>query len=51
MEKRYRVRVQRLGIEEVITAPRSPWQNPSVERVVGSIVSLRVVSHHTLQSK
>jgi putative transposase len=26
-----------MGIEEVITAPRSPWQNPYVERLVGSI--------------
>jgi transposase InsO family protein len=26
-----------LGIEEVVTAPRSPWQNPFCERVIGSI--------------
>jgi putative transposase len=26
-----------LGMTEVRTAPRSPWQNPSVERVIGSI--------------
>jgi putative transposase len=26
-----------MGIEEVIAAPRSPWQNPFVERVIGSI--------------
>ncbi len=26
-----------LLIEEVSTAPRSPWQNPYVERMVGSI--------------
>ncbi|MFH1731065.1 MAG: integrase core domain-containing protein [Planctomycetota bacterium] len=26
-----------MGIEEVITACRSPWQNPYVERVIGSI--------------
>jgi hypothetical protein len=26
-----------LGIEEVVTAPRSPWQNPYVERMIGSI--------------
>jgi putative transposase len=25
------------GITEVITAPRSPWQNPYVERLIGSI--------------
>jgi transposase InsO family protein len=26
-----------LGMEEVISAPRSPWQNPYVERLIGSI--------------
>lgn len=26
-----------MEIEEVPTAPRSPWQNPFVERVIGSI--------------
>jgi transposase InsO family protein len=26
-----------MGIEDVITAPRSPWQNPYVERLIGSI--------------
>jgi transposase InsO family protein len=26
-----------LGIEEVPTAPHSPWQNPYLERVIGSI--------------
>jgi transposase InsO family protein len=26
-----------LGIEEVVTAPRSPWQNPYVERMIGCI--------------
>jgi hypothetical protein len=25
------------GVTEVITAPRSPWQNPYVERLIGSI--------------
>lgn len=34
---RYRTRVQNLRIGEVVIAPRSPWQNPFVERVVGSI--------------
>jgi putative transposase len=33
----FRSRVQSLGIKEVITAPRSPWQNAFVERLVGSI--------------
>ena len=26
-----------LGIDEVLTAPRSPWQNPYAERLIGSI--------------
>jgi hypothetical protein len=26
-----------MGIDEVLTAPRSPWQNPFVERVIGFI--------------
>jgi Integrase core domain len=30
-------RAQSMGIHEVKTAPRSPWQNPFVERVIGSI--------------
>ena len=30
-------RISALGIEEAITAPRSPWQNAYVERVIGSI--------------
>jgi putative transposase len=28
-----------MGIMEVITAPRSPWQNPYAERLIGSIRS------------
>jgi transposase InsO family protein len=27
----------RMGVEEVLIAPRSPWQNPYVERLIGSI--------------
>ena len=34
---RFRERVQGMGIEEVITAPRSPWQNAYAERLIGSI--------------
>jgi putative transposase len=30
-------RIKGMGIEEVLTAPRSPWQNPFVERLIGSI--------------
>ena len=26
-----------LDFEEILTAPRSPWQNPYVERLIGSI--------------
>ncbi len=33
----FRKRVGHMGIEEVRTAPRSPWQNPYVERLIGSI--------------
>ena len=31
------LRIASLGIEEVLTAPQSPWQNPYVERLIGSI--------------
>ncbi|MEM7246639.1 MAG: integrase core domain-containing protein [Acidobacteriota bacterium] len=30
-------RVRALGIEEIKTAPRSPWQNPYVERFIGTL--------------
>lgn len=30
-------RVESLGFEEAVSAPRSPWQNPYVERLIGSI--------------
>ena len=30
-------RVAAMGVTEVVTAPRSSWQNPYVERVIGSI--------------
>jgi transposase InsO family protein len=33
----FRCRVEAMGITEVVTAPRSPWQNAYVERVIGSI--------------
>jgi len=33
----FRDHVRVMGITEVITAPRSPWQNPYVERLIGSI--------------
>ncbi len=33
----FRRRIQSLGLKEVISAPRSPWQNAFVERMIGSI--------------
>ena len=33
----FRRRVRSFAMEEVLTAPRSPWQNPYVERLIGSI--------------
>jgi transposase InsO family protein len=33
----FRHRVRAMGITEIITAPRSPWQNPYAERLIGSI--------------
>jgi putative transposase len=33
----FRQRVRHVGIEEILIAPRSPWQNPYVERLIGSI--------------
>jgi len=33
----FRGRVKAMGIKEVLIAPRSPWQSPFVERLVGSI--------------
>jgi transposase InsO family protein len=33
----FRRRVASLGIEQVLSAPRSPWQNPYVERLIGTV--------------
>ena len=33
----FRDRVEHMGIEEVLIAPRSPWQNPYCERLIGSV--------------
>ncbi len=33
----FQKRVREIGIREVLTAPQSPWQNPYVERLIGSI--------------
>ncbi len=35
--KEFNSRVESMGIEQVLTAARSPWQNPYVERMIGSI--------------
>jgi hypothetical protein len=32
----FQERVDALGIEEVVIAPRSPWQNPYSERVLST---------------
>ncbi len=34
---RFRRALEVLGIEEVVTAARSPWQNPYAERLIGSL--------------
>jgi len=33
----FKHRVKGMGIDEVLIAPQSPWQNPYVERLIGSI--------------
>ena len=33
----FRQRVKAIGLAEVLTTPRSPWQNPFAERVIGTI--------------
>jgi putative transposase len=33
----FQQRVQSMGIEQVLSAPRSPWQNPFVERLIGTL--------------
>lgn len=33
----FRQRIRHVAIEKVVVAPRSPWQNPYVERFIGSI--------------
>ncbi len=35
--KKFRRQAKALGITETVTAPRSPWQNPYAERVIGSM--------------
>ncbi len=33
----FRTRLKAMRIQDVVTAPRSPWQNPYAERVIGSV--------------
>jgi len=35
--ERFRQRMKGMRIGEVLTAPHSPWQNPFVERLIGSV--------------
>src|SRR5262245_58987524 len=35
--QQFRHRLKGMGIEKVLTAPQSPWQNPFAERLIGSI--------------
>jgi putative transposase len=39
-------RIESLDVEEVVSAPRSPWQNPYIERLIGSI--RRECSNHMI---
>jgi putative transposase len=50
----FRRRVKGLGIDEVVTTPHSPWQNPFVERLIGSVLRecldhVLVLSEHHLR--
>jgi transposase InsO family protein len=33
----FRQRVHNMGIRQILISPRSPWQNPYAERVIGSV--------------
>ena len=33
----FRPGIKNMGIEEVVIAYRSPWKNPHIERIIGSI--------------
>jgi hypothetical protein len=35
--EQFRYRVKRMRIDEVVTTRHSPWQNPLVERLIGSV--------------
>ena len=38
----FRERVAGMGIEEVVSAPSSPWQNPYAERLIADIAGLQI---------
>src|SRR4051812_49279012 len=44
-----RQRIQSLGVEEILTAPQSPWQNPYAERLIGS-VRRECLNHYVILS-
>jgi transposase InsO family protein len=33
----FQQRIRGMGIEQILSAPRSPWQNPFVERLIGTL--------------
>jgi hypothetical protein len=45
----FKDRVEHMGIAEVLTPPRSRWQNPFAERVIGSIRLRMSRPRHRLQ--
>jgi putative transposase len=42
-----RLRIQSLGMKEILTAPQSPWQNPYAERLIGSI-RMECLNHYII---
>lgn len=42
----FRRELKAMGIEELVSAPRSPWQNAYVERLIGSV--RRECTDHTI---
>ena len=37
MKAHFQQRVWNMGIKEVVITPRSPWQNPYAERMIGTL--------------
>jgi len=44
--QRFRTRVKSLGIEEVVTAPRSPWQNTDGFFGRDSLIPVEIISRY-----